>query len=106
MQVQHIWLAALPGGTKADKPFRVEASSLLVQLSDDDLCSSVSIGDAVDIVGQAHFSPESSKAGNKLLGDVQVLQQLPDVTCGSFLTGILRYLLKPWRLGLGHNTSV
>ena len=108
MQVQHIWVAALPDGSTADKPFAVRASPMLVQLSDDDLCLSISIGDAVDIVGQAQLSPESSKTGNKLLGDVQVMQKpvagaQPEVqSCWQSCA----FLLNPCCYGLGHTMCV
>ena len=72
MQAQQIWVAALPCSPAKSKPFAVRANAVLVHLSEDDLCSSVSIGDLVDIVGQAQMSSEISKIDCKLLGDVQV----------------------------------
>lgn len=44
----------------------------MVHLSEDDLCATVSIGDVVNIVGQANYSSWNGKSDAKLLGDVQV----------------------------------
>ena len=73
MQVQQIWVDAVPHGTSSVKPFAVRASPLLVHLSEDDLCSTVSIGDVVNVVGQASYSLGMGKSDAKLLGDIQVL---------------------------------
>lgn len=73
MQVQQIWVEDLPQGWSPVKPFAVRASPLLVHLSEEDLCSSVSIGDVVDVVRQANYSLASGKTDAKLLGEIQVL---------------------------------
>ncbi|DBA93225.1 TPA: hypothetical protein ACH3X2_003521 [Trebouxia sp. C0005] len=69
--VQQIWVGALhPVGTK---PFTVREGQVLVQLLEQDLCTAVTIGDVVDIVGQASVNSQPGKADSKLLGDAQVM---------------------------------
>ena len=72
LQVQQIWVEAVPQNTSNVKPFAVRASPLLVHLSEEDLCATVSIGHVVNIVGQATYISENGKSDAKLLGDVQV----------------------------------
>lgn len=68
--MQQIWVGALhPVGTK---PFTVREGQVLVQLLEQDLCTAVTIGDVVDIVGQASVNSQPGKADSKLLGDAQV----------------------------------
>lgn len=52
-----------------------------MHLSEDDLCSTVSIGDVLDIVGQANYCSGNGKNDAKLLGDVQVPKNVSCVPC-------------------------
>ena len=81
MQVQQIWVEAVPEHTSSVKPFAVRASPLLVHLSESDLCSNISIGDVVNIVGEAKYCSGHGKSNAKLLGDVQVLSMFSCVLC-------------------------
>ena len=71
----------MPEHTSSVKSFAVRASPLLVHLSESDLCSNISIGDVVNIVGQANYSSVHGKSDAKLLGDVQVLEITPSMLC-------------------------
>lgn len=71
----------MPLSTSSTKPFAVRASPILVHLSEDDLCSTVSIGDVLDIVGQANYSLGNGKDDAKLHGDIQVLTHVSCVSC-------------------------
>lgn len=77
LQVQQIWVEALPHCSSPVRPFAVRASPLLVHLSEHDLCSAVNIGDVVNVVGLAAYSLASGKTDAKLLGDIQVLTITP-----------------------------
>lgn len=71
--VQQIWVSLLqPNPTN---PFTVRASPVLVQLLEQDLCSLVSIGDVVHVVGQASLTSQTGKPNSRLLGDLQVCGQ-------------------------------
>lgn len=86
LQVQQIWVEPLvPDLTD---PFTVRASTVLVQLTEEDLCSSVSIGDIVDVVGQASLSHQAGKVNSKLLGDVQVSLLAQILMAGSLVRSL------------------
>ena len=91
MQVQQIWVEALPHAASPApcpmpqphapcpspvKPFAVRASPLLVHLSEADLCSAVNIGDVVNVVGLAGYCLASGRSDAKLLGEIQVLENI------------------------------
>ena len=69
----------MPEHTGSVTPFAVRASPLSVHLSETDLCSIISIGDVVNITGQAKYISGHGKSDAKLLGDVQVLQMMSSV---------------------------
>lgn len=79
VQVQQIWVSLLhPHPTN---PFTVRASPVLVQLLEQDLCSVVSIGDVVHVVGQASLTSQTDKPNSRLLGDLQVCGQPYQCAC-------------------------
>lgn len=54
-----------------------------MHLSENDLCSTVSIGDVLDIVGQANYCSGIGINDAKLLGDIQVPKNVLCVLCVS-----------------------
>ena len=68
--MQDIWVRSLL--PDCHQPFGVTASPILVQLSEEDLCQSVSVGDVVNVVGHASLHAKLGKQNAKLLGAIQV----------------------------------
>lgn len=75
MQVQQVWIGSLRPSCAA--PYCVTASPILVHLSEEDMCCSVSVGDVVDIVGQASLHARAVRPSLKTLRDIQVSLQAP-----------------------------
>ena len=76
MQVQQIWVEALPHASSPGTPFAVRGSPLLVHLAEADLCSAANIGDVVNVVGLAGYCLASGTSDSKLLGEIQVLENI------------------------------
>ena len=98
-QACKIWISALPtvcssslsrtGDTSSNSSFLARASPLEVQLFEEDLCSSVSLGDLVDVVGQACMKLQPQAAAVRCTADIQVLHTS---TTPSFTAlSVLRY---------------
>ena len=81
-QARRIWVSALPTAFSSSPSrtstasscnrFLARASPVEVQLLEEDLCSCVSIGDLVDIIGQACIRLPPQKAAVMCLADIQV----------------------------------